>query len=188
MDRGASGEVLPASQDDIDIGRADLDTDAGAAGHFGCDQARARTEKRIVDQFAGPAVVDDRAPHAVDRLLRSVPPALLALSITERIVVGDLPYRGLLAVTLPLARLALAHRVPAIFMTPMVVAAAQCKMLLDPDDLRPRRQSASRQIGADHTAMQRPVPDISDVSGKQRVGLPPVGAIIVEHLAVRKIA
>jgi hypothetical protein len=35
MDRGATGEVLPASQDDIDIGQADLDTDAGAAGHFG---------------------------------------------------------------------------------------------------------------------------------------------------------
>src|SRR5205814_10424051 len=106
---GTAGEVLPASQDDIDIARADLETDAGAAGHFGCDQARARTEKRVIDQLAGPAVVDNRTAHALDRLLRAVPPALLALSITERIVVGDLPHRGLLAVTLPLARLALAH-------------------------------------------------------------------------------
>src|SRR5437762_5642915 len=57
MDRGATGEVLPASQDDIDIGRADLETDAGAAGHFGRDQAGARTEKRVIDQLAGPAVV-----------------------------------------------------------------------------------------------------------------------------------
>src|SRR6201998_4292939 len=146
MDRGAIGEVLPASQHDIDIGRPDLETDAGAAGHFGRDQARARTEKRVIDQLAGPAVVDDRTAHALDRLLRAVPPALLALSITERIVVGDLPHRGLLAVILPVASPALAHRVPAVFMTPMVVAATQCKMLLDPDDLRPRRQSASRQI------------------------------------------
>jgi hypothetical protein len=69
----------------------------------------------------------------------------------------------------------------------MVVAAAQCKMLLDPDDLRPGLQPASREIGADHVAMQRPVPDISDISGKQRIGLPPVGAIIVEHLALREI-
>src|ERR1700740_959327 len=107
MDRGAAGEVLPASQYDIDIGRADLETGAGAAGHFGRDQARARTEKRVIDQLAGPAVVDDRTAHARDRLLRAVSPALLALSITERIVVGDLPHRGLLAVTLPLARLAL---------------------------------------------------------------------------------
>src|SRR5436190_16291810 len=81
----------------------------------------------------GPVVVYDRAPHALDRLLRAVPPALLALSITERIVVGDLPHGGLLAVTLPLAGLALAHRVPAIFMTPFVVAPAQCKLLLDPN-------------------------------------------------------
>src|ERR1700731_21470 len=81
MDRGATGEVLPASQDEIDIGRADLDTDAGAAGHFGRDQARARAEKRVIDQLAGPTVVEDRTAHALDRLLRAVPPALLALSI-----------------------------------------------------------------------------------------------------------
>src|ERR1700740_2082012 len=163
MDRGATGEVLPASPDDIHISPAGLDTDAGAAGHFGRDQARARTEKRVIDQLAGPAVVDDRTAHALDRLLRAVSPALLALSIAERIVVGDLPHRGLLAVTLPLARLALAHRVPAILMTPMVVAAAQCKMLLYPDDLPPRLQPASRQIRADHGAVQRPVPNISDI-------------------------
>src|ERR1700745_586473 len=132
MDRGAAGEVFTAAQHDIDIGRAELDTNAGAAGHFGRDQARARTEKRVIDQLAGPAVVDDRTAHALNRLLRAVSPALLALSIAERIVVGDLPHGGLLPVPLPLARLALAHRVPAIFMTPMVVAAAQCKMLLDP--------------------------------------------------------
>src|SRR6202047_2124824 len=120
--------------------RSRSDTDAGAPGHFGRDQARARTEKRVIDQLAGPTVVEDRTAHALDRLLRAVSPALLALSITERIVVGDLPHGGLLAVTLPLASLALAHRVPAIFMTPMVVAAAQYKMLLDPDDLRPRLQ------------------------------------------------
>src|SRR5437763_3256808 len=182
MDRGAAGEVLPAAQDDIDIGRADLETDAGAAGHFGRDQARARTEKRVIDQLPGPAVVDDRTAHALDRLLRAMPPALLALSVTERIVVGDLPHSGLFAVTLPLASLPHAHRVPAIFMTPMVVAAAQGKMLLDPDDLGARLQPASGEIGADHVAMQRPVPDISDISGKPRIGLPPVGAIIVAHL------
>src|SRR5690349_21023193 len=187
MDRGATGEVLPASHDDIDICRTDLETDAGAAGHFGRDQARARTEKRVIDQLAGPAVVDDRTAHALDRLLRAVSPTLLALSIAERIVVRDLPHGGLLAVTLPLASLALAHRVPAIFMTPMVVAAAHCKMLFDPDDLRPRRQPASCEIGADHVAMQRPVPDISDISGKQRIGLPPVGAVIIGHLALREV-
>src|ERR1700739_564034 len=105
MDRAPPGEGLPAADDDIDIGRADLETAADAAGHFGRDQARARTEKRVIDQLAGPAVVDDRTAHALDRLLRAVSPALLALSITERIIVGDLPHGGLLAVTLPLASL-----------------------------------------------------------------------------------
>src|ERR1700732_2260076 len=126
MDRAPPGKGLPAAHDDIDISRADLKTTADAAGHFGRDQARARTEKRVIDQLAGAAVVDDRTPHALDRFLCAGSPALLALSITERIVVGDLPHGGLLAVTLPLTSLPHAHRVPAVFMTPMVVAAAQC--------------------------------------------------------------
>ena len=109
MDRVPPGEGLPASQDDIDIGRADLETTAEAAGHFGRDQARARAEKRVINQLTRPAVVDDRTAHALDRLLRGMPPALLALSIAERIVVGNLPDHRLRAVTLPVARLTLAH-------------------------------------------------------------------------------
>src|SRR6516165_9681550 len=122
MDRAPPGEGLPASHDNIDMSRADLEATAGATGHFGRDQARARTEKRVVDQLAGSAVVDDRTAHALDRLLRGVPPTLLALSIAKRIVIGDLPHGGLLATPLPVARLALSHRVPAGFMAPMVVA------------------------------------------------------------------
>ena len=37
------------------ISRADLETAADAAGHFGRDQARARTEKRVIEQLAGSA-------------------------------------------------------------------------------------------------------------------------------------
>src|SRR5271169_5090233 len=91
VDRGPPGEGLPASQDDINISRAYLETAADAAGHFGCDQARARAEKRVKDQLTGPAVVEDRTAHALDRLLRAVTPALLALSITEGVIVRDLP-------------------------------------------------------------------------------------------------
>ena len=105
MDRAPPGEGLPASQDDIDISRADLETAADPAGHFGGDQAGARTEKRVIDQLAGSAVVDDRTAHTLDRLLRGVPPALLPLSIAKRIVIGDLPHSGLLAVTLPVTSL-----------------------------------------------------------------------------------
>ena len=56
MDRTPPGESLPPSQDDIDISRADLETAADAAGHFGGDQARTRTEKRVIDQLARPAI------------------------------------------------------------------------------------------------------------------------------------
>src|SRR5215472_7557831 len=188
MDRAPPGEGLPASHDDIDISRADLETTADAAGHFGGDQARARTEKRVIDQLAGPAVVDDRTAHALDRLLRGVPPARLALAIAKGIVVGDLPHGALLATPLPVARLALAHRVPASFMAPMVVAPAQCEMRFGPDDLSAQLKPAGGQIAADHVAVQRPVPDISDIPGKQHIGLPPVRAVIVEHLALRELA
>src|SRR5215472_17396442 len=188
MDRAPPGEGLPASHDDIDISRADLETTADAAGHFGGDQARARTEKRVIDQLAGPAVVDDRTAHALDRLLRGVPPARLALAIAKGIVVGDLPHGALLAATLPVACLALAHRVPAGFMAPMVVAPAQGKMRFGPDDLSAQLKPAGDQIAANHVAVEGPVPHISDISGKQRIVLPPVGAVVVEHLALRELA
>ena len=32
------------------------------------------------------------------------------------------------------------------------------------------------------------MPHISDIPGKQRIGLPPVGAVVVEHLALRELA
>jgi hypothetical protein len=87
--RGAPGKGLPASQDDFDISRAELETVAQAAGHFGRNQAVARAEKRIVDQLAGPAVVDNRAAHSLDRLLRAVPPTLLAPRAAERMLLGN---------------------------------------------------------------------------------------------------
>src|SRR5215831_8633508 len=128
MDRASPSKGLPASQDDIDISRADLEATADATSHFGRDQARARAEKRVIDQRARPAVVDDRTAHALDRLLRAMAPARLALSIAEGIIIGNLPDRALRAVALPAAKPAGAHGVPAVFMAPMIVAAAQSEM------------------------------------------------------------
>jgi len=68
MDRTPPGESLPPSQDDIDISRADLETAADAAGHFGCDQARTRTEKPVTrsglkgTRIASPSFRALRAP------------------------------------------------------------------------------------------------------------------------------
>ena len=188
MHRGASGEDLPPFHRHIDISGVELDPAADAAGHFGRDQAGARAEKRIIDRLAGPAVVDDRAAHAFDRLLGAVPPALLALWAAERVVVGDLPDCRLRAVTRPVAGLSLAHRVPAGFVLPVIIAAAQGEVLLAPDKLGAQLQPAGGQTGGDDIAVQSPVPDIRDVTGEQRIGLTPVGAIIVEHLAPREFA
>src|SRR3984893_16104313 len=150
MHRVAPGEDLPASHDDIDISGVELKTVADAAGHLGRDQARARAEKRVVDRLAGPAVIDDRAAHALDRLLSAVPPALLALRVAERVVVGDLPDRRLGAVALPVAGPALAHGVPTGFVFPVGIAAAQREVLLGPDDLSAWLQPASRQTGGNN--------------------------------------
>src|SRR4051794_2567488 len=184
----ASGETLPAVYDDIDISRVELEAVADAAAHFGGDQARARAEKRIIDRLTGPAVVGDRPAHAFDGLLGAMPRALLALSIAERIIVEDFPHCRLRAVTLPVARFSVAHRVTAAFVLPVIIATAQREVLLNPDDLRATLQPAGRQVGTHDIAVQRSVPDISDIASKQRIGLPPVGAVIVQHLAPRQLA
>src|ERR1700719_3468459 len=145
--RGAPGEALPTSHDDIDIGGIELDTVADAAGRLGRDQTAARTEKRVIDRLAWPAVVGDRTAHALDRLLRAMSPTPLALRVGVRIVVGDLPDRRLRAVALPVADLAFAHGVPAGFVLPMIIAAAPGEVLFGPDDLSARLQPASRQTG-----------------------------------------
>src|SRR5215469_1691905 len=188
MDRGASGEELPAPHDDIDIGGVELETVAGARAHLGGDQAGSRAEKRVIDQLAGPAVVGDRPAHALDRLLRAVPPALRVLRVAKRIVVGDLPECRLRAVALPVGRLAVAHRIPAAFVLPMIMAAVQREVLLRPHDLGAALKPTGGEISPDHLTMQRAVPHISDISGKQRISLFPVGAVVIEDLAACEIA
>ena len=101
---------------------------------------------------------------ALDRLLRAVPPALLAVSIAEWVIVGDLPDRRLRAVALPVAGLALAHGVPAGFVLPVKIAAAQGEVLLDPDNLSTQLQPASIEVGCRNIAVQCSVPDIGDIA------------------------
>src|SRR5438105_3132870 len=152
----APGEELPAPHDDIDISRVELEPVTNAAGHLGGDHARARAEKRVIDHLARPAIVGDRAAHAFDRLLGAVPPAVLALPVAERVVVGDLPDRRLRAVALPVAGLARAHRIPAGLVLPMVIAAAQGEVMLRPDDLSAQLQPAGGKPSSDDVALQRP--------------------------------
>jgi hypothetical protein len=117
-----------------------------------------------------------------------MPPALLALAIAEWIVVCNFPHCGLRAVALPVALSTLPHSVTTAFVLPVVITTAQGEVLLDPDDLGPWLQPASRQIDADDFAAQRSVPDIRDIASKQCLGLPPVGAVVVEYFALRQLA
>jgi len=155
MSCGTAGEELPAAHHDIDVMGTELDAEAHTADHLGGDHARPRAEKRVIDRLARSAVVGDRTAHAFHRFLGTVPPALLVLRVAKRIVIGDLPDRRLPAVALPVAGLALTHRVPTGFMLPMVIAAAQGEVLLGPDDLSARLQPAAGQIGGDNVAVQR---------------------------------
>src|ERR1700730_10537956 len=187
MDRGGSSKELPAPHDDIDISGVEFETVADAAAHFGRDQARARAEKWVIDRLAGAAVVDDRAAHALDRLLGAVPPALLALLVAKRIVVGDFPDCRLRSVASPMAGFTLSHRVPAGFVLPVIIAAAEGEVLLCPDDLSAKPEPAGGK-GGDYMGVQCAVPGIGDTPGEERIRLAPVGAVVVEHLAPREIA
>src|SRR2546430_2670071 len=105
MDGLPPGELLPASDRDIDIDRVDLDGEAAAAGQFGGDDRGARSDERVVDRIPGHRVVLDRALHAFDRLLGAM---AVAVILARR----DLPHRVLSSVALPVRPGTLAHRVP----------------------------------------------------------------------------
>src|SRR5438128_12303264 len=85
MSCGTAGEELPAAHPDIDVMGTELDAEAHTAGHLGGDHARPRAEKRVIDRLTRPAVVGDRTAHALHGFLCSVPPALLALRVAERV-------------------------------------------------------------------------------------------------------
>src|SRR6516162_372798 len=111
VSRSAPRELLPPAHGDIDKDGVELDPVADPAGHLGGDHAAARAEKRVVDRLAGAAVVDDRATHALDRLLGGILPAVILPAVAEPVVVADFPDRRLLPVALPMAGPAGVHRV-----------------------------------------------------------------------------
>src|SRR5688572_3598268 len=111
-------QVLPALDDDVAVARLDLEPDARSAELLGSDQRRAGAKERIEHDIVRPAVVADRPGHRLDRLLGAVSGLVL---VAARVV--EVPNRALRPVADPLARLALADRVPAGLVLPVVVAA-----------------------------------------------------------------
>jgi hypothetical protein len=69
----------------------------------------------------------------------------------------------------------------------MIIATAQREVLLGPDDLSTQLEPAGSQTSGDDVAVQRRVPNIGDIPREQRIRLPPVGLIVIEHLALREL-
>ena len=155
--RCLAGEVLPAGDGDIDIGRIELDGMAAAAGHLGGNDRGAGSAERLIDGLAGRGVVLDRPPHAFDRLLGAV--------AGRRLPVRDGPDGGLLAIARPVARLALPDGIPGRLVLPVIVAAADDQPGLVPDDLRADGKAAGLEAGGDRGGVQGAMPDIDTSPG-----------------------
>src|SRR5258708_32339266 len=97
----------------------------------------------------------------------------------------DGPKCRLLPVPAPIRRGCPAHRVPARFVLPMIVAPAERKPILGPDDLGAHVEAGSLKGLLDLARVPARVPDIGNRSGEQGPRIPPVGAIIVSHFAER---
>ena len=151
--------------------------EADAAGGLGGDQRGARAHERVVDRLTRARVVEDRAAHAFHRLLRAVDGGGVLVAA------GDGPERRLLAVAVPVALAGLPDRIPARLVLPVVVAAAEHQPLLRPDDLGADGEAGSLEALGDGRGVQCAVPDVGDVAGEERPGFPPVGAVVVQHLA-----
>ena len=67
-----AGELLPPDNRNIRIFRIDVDAVADSPGNLGRHHRRSRTEEWIVNQFVTFGVVQDWAPHQLQRLLSGV--------------------------------------------------------------------------------------------------------------------
>ena len=68
-------------------------------------------------------------------------------------------------------------------MLPVIVAAAERKPVLGPDDLGAYLEACRFQRLLDVAGIPAGMPDVGDRARKQRPGLPPVGAVVVRDLA-----
>ena len=75
------------------------------------------------------------------------------------------------------------HRVPTRFMSPLVIAATDDQARLVPDDLATNVKADSKQGGFHLAGVQASVPDICNITRKQRPSLTPIRVIVIEDLA-----
>jgi hypothetical protein len=99
-------------------------------------------------------VIQDRASHQLHGFLSSMTGSGLEPIAPKGVQVGHLPHRGLRA--LPVGFTPVPNTDPAGFVLPMIMAAAEREMLLDPNnlgaDLEVRRQEPPRDFDRMHPA------------------------------------
>jgi hypothetical protein len=60
--------LLPSRDDQSAVLRTELDAETAAAGHFGRDHGGATAQELVKDHVTLQRLMEDRAPHALDRL------------------------------------------------------------------------------------------------------------------------
>jgi len=68
-------------------------------------------------------------------------------------------------------------------MLPVIMATAQHQTLLGPDDLTADLEPGHAKAFGHGGGVQRPVPDIGHLTGKERPGLAPIRAVVIGNLA-----
>src|SRR5262249_40424708 len=124
--RGRTRKRLPTHYRGIDVSGVDFDSEARSPGHLGRNDRRSRSAEWVIDRLARRRVIFNRPAHALQGLLRAVPVAIVITCV-------DVPKRGLLPVPAPMR--GASHRIPAGFMLPVIMAAAQGKAVLGPNNL-----------------------------------------------------
>jgi len=112
-----------------------------------------------------------------------MPPGLLTPGVADGAIVGDLPQSGLLSAARPMGLGAVADGVPTGFVLPMIVAPADRKVLLAPDDLRANIKFARPQAFGDLCAEEARMPDVTNVAFEVRPGRSPVDSIVIQDFA-----
>ena len=91
---------------------------------FPLRSAWCQTQLGFKHRLTGAGIVQDRAAHAFDRLLRAMHGGRVL------VLAGNVPQRGLLAVARPMAFSGLLHRIPAGSVLPVIVAPAKNEAVL----------------------------------------------------------
>ena len=139
-----AGQALPAQDRDIHVLRIEFDSAADAPGQLGGGERCAAAEERFVDQFAALGVIEDRAPHQLDRLLRRMVELLFVRSAHDEFGRRRVPDRRVLAGLAEPGRILLAD-VPAGFVLIPIVRSRQNGPAFIPDNLLRIQKSDSQQ-------------------------------------------